>query len=231
MQLGMIGVGRMGHSMVQRLLREGHSCVVFDSEPARVTSLAQHGATACYSLGEFMTALATPRIVWLMVPAAAVDPLLQQLSTHLEPGDVVVDGGNSHYVDDIRRAKSLESRDVHFVDAGVSGGVWGIERGYCLMVGGSTATVARLEPLFKTLAPGLGAAARTPGRVTGSSTADEGYLHCGPAGAGHFVKMVHNGIEYALMASYAEGLNILAHANVGAATPVTSFDIAPLLTT
>ena len=228
MQLGMIGLGRMGHSMVQRLLRGGHSCVVFDSQPARVRSLAEHGATTRYSLDDFMLALDTPRIVWLMLPAAAVDAMLQDLSPHLQPGDVVVDGGNSHYLDDIRRAKSLESRGVHYVDAGVSGGVWGIERGYCLMVGGATATVARLEPIFKTLAPGIEAATRTPGRDAGASTADEGYLHCGPAGAGHFVKMVHNGVEYALMASYAEGLNILAHANAGAVAGVASAESAPL---
>ena len=228
MQLGMIGLGRMGHSMAQRLLRDGHNCVVFDSQPARVTSLAPHGATTRYSLDDFITALDTPRIVWLMLPAAAVDPTLQDLSLHLQPGDVVVDGGNSHYVDDIRRAKLLESRGVHYVDAGVSGGVWGIERGYCLMLGGTKATIARLEPIFKTLAPGSGAATRTPGRDVRASTADEGYLHCGSAGAGHFVKMVHNAIEYALMASYAEGLNILAHANVGAVAGVASAESAPL---
>ena len=228
MQLGMIGLGRMGHGMVQRLLRDGHNCVVFDSQPSRVAFLAHDGATPSYSLDEFINALDTPRIVWLMLPAAAVDVMLQQLSTHLQPGDVVVDGGNSHYVDDIRRAKSLESRGVHYVDAGVSGGVWGSERGYCLMIGGTQTVVARLEPLFKTLAPGVQAATPTPGRNPSGSTADAGYLHCGPTGAGHFVKMIHNGIEYALMASYAEGLNILAHANAGAAAPVSSAEVAPL---
>jgi 6-phosphogluconate dehydrogenase len=224
----MIGLGRMGGSMVQRLLRGGHSCVVFDSQPASVTSLVHHGATGSHSLDDFMNTLDTPRILWLMLPAAAVDTMLHGLSPHLRPGDVVVDGGNSHYVDDIRRAKALEARGVHYLDAGVSGGVWGVERGYCLMIGGGAAAVARLDPIFKTLAPGFSAASRTPGRDTRESTAEEGYLHCGPAGAGHFVKMVHNGIEYALMAAYAEGFNILAHANVGAHERQVDAETAPL---
>jgi 6-phosphogluconate dehydrogenase len=228
MQLGMIGLGRMGGSMVQRLLRGGHACVVFDSEPARVTLLAHDGATGSHSLDEFIRALDTPRVVWLMLPAAVVDTMLHELLPHLQPGDVVVDGGNSHYVDDIRRAKTLEARGVHYVDAGVSGGVWGVERGYCLMIGGTSTAVTRLDPLFKTLAPGFGVAARTPGRDPMNSTADEGYLHCGPAGAGHFVKMIHNAIEYALMAAYAEGFNILAHANVGVRTPPVDAETAPL---
>ena len=228
MQLGMIGLGRMGGNMVQRLLRGGHTCVVFDSESARVAALSREGATGSHSLDDFTRALDAPRVVWLMLPAGAVDTTLNALSPLLQPGDVIVDGGNSHYVDDIRRAKTLEARGVHYVDAGVSGGVWGLERGYCLMIGGSSAAVTRLEPLFKTLAPGFGAAARTPGRDPVTSTADEGYLHCGPAGAGHFVKMVHNGIEYALMAAYAEGFNILAHANVGGRTPPVDAETAPL---
>ena len=228
MQVGMIGLGRMGRGMVQRLIRGGHTCIVRDAKSERVTSLADHGATLCYSLDQFVGALESPRVVWLMIPAAAVDTLLEQLSAHLQPGDVIVDGGNSHYVDDIRRAKLLATAEVGYVDVGVSGGVWGIERGYCLMIGGVKTTVATLEPLFRTLAPGLGAAARTSGRDTATSTAEEGYLHCGPVGAGHFVKMIHNGIEYALMAAYGEGLNILAHGNVGAATSIANAEIAPL---
>ncbi len=228
MELAMIGLGRMGGSMVQRLLRGRHTCAVFDSNPARVTALAHEGVTGSHSLDELIQVLDTPRVVWLMLPAAAVDTTLDSLSPHLQPGDVVVDGGNSHYVDDIRRAGALEARGVHYVDAGVSGGVWGMERGYCLMIGGTSAAVTRLDPIFKTLAPGVGAAPRTPGRGPLNSTADEGYLHCGPAGAGHFVKMVHNGIEYALMAAYAEGFNILAHANVGALTRPVDAETAPL---
>jgi 6-phosphogluconate dehydrogenase len=228
MQLGMIGLGRMGGGMVQRLLRSEHDCVVFDSQPASVTALARHGAKGSHSIDELIENLEVPRVVWLMLPAAAVDRTLHELSPHLQPGDVVVDGGNSHYVDDIRRAKALEARGADYIDAGVSGGVWGVERGYCLMIGGSSAAVARLDPIFKTLAPGSGAASRTPGRDTANSTADQGYLHCGPSGAGHFVKMVHNGIEYALMAAYAEGFNLLAHANVGARTPSVDAETAPL---
>ena len=227
MQLGMIGLGRMGGGMVQRLLRSEHDCVVFDSQPASVTSLTRYGAKGSHSLGEFITLLDPPRVVWLMLPAAAVDSMLQELSAHLQTGDVVVDGGNSHYVDDIRRASDLQSRGIHYLDVGVSGGVWGIERGYCLMIGGTSAAVARLEPIFNTLAPGSDAASRTPGRDT-QTTAEQGYLHCGPSGAGHFVKMVHNGIEYALMAAYAEGFNILAHANAGARRPPVDAETAPL---
>ena len=228
MQLGMIGLGRMGGRMTQRLLRRGHTCVVFDSQPDNVTSLAHHGAVGSHSLTEFISALDAPRVVWLMLPAAAVDQTLHDLSPLLQPGDVVVDGGNSHYVDDIRRATALEARGVHYLDVGVSGGVWGGERGYCLMIGGAAATVARLDPIFKTLVPGVSAASRTPGRGTGGSTAEEGYLHCGPAGAGHFVKMVHNGIEYAIMAAYAEGFNILAHANFGSRTHALDAETTPL---
>ena len=228
MQLGMIGLGRMGGSMVRRLLRGGHACVVFDIHPATMTSLANHGATASRSLDEFVKQLDAPRVVWLMVPAAVVDTTLHELSPLLQSGDIVVDGGNSHYVDDIRRAQALDASGVQYLDVGVSGGVWGDDRGYCLMIGGSTPAVARLDPIFKTLAPGLQAASRTPGRDARNSTAEEGYLHCGPAGAGHFVKMVHNGIEYALMAAYAEGFNILAHANVGARARPADAETAPL---
>jgi 6-phosphogluconate dehydrogenase len=224
----MIGLGRMGGGMVQRLRRSEHDCVVFDSQPASVTSLTRYGAKGSQSLNEFITLLNPPRVVWLMLPAAAVDSMLQELSAHLQTGDVVVDGGNSHYVDDIRRASDLESRGIHYLYVGVSGGVWGIERGYCLMIGGTSAAVARLEPIFNTLAPGSDAASRTPGRDTPNTTAEQGYLHCGPAGAGHFVKMVHNGIEYALMAAYAEGFNILAHANVGGRTSPGDAETAPL---
>jgi 6-phosphogluconate dehydrogenase len=228
MQLGMVGLGRMGGSMVRRLLHGGHACVVFDSASASVTSLAHEGATGSSSLDEFVKKLDTPRVIWLMVPAAVVDPTLQELSPHLQSGDIVVDGGNSHYIDDIRRARTLGASGIEYVDAGVSGGVWGVDRGYCLMIGGSDASIAHLDPIFKTLAPGFQAASRTPGRGTRSGTAEEGYLHCGPAGAGHFVKMVHNGIEYGLMAAYAEGFNILAHANVGASARPADAETAPL---
>jgi 6-phosphogluconate dehydrogenase len=228
MQMGMIGLGRMGGSMVCRLLRGGHACVVFDSQPASVTALAHQGATGSSSLEEFAKTLDAPRVVWLMVPAAVVDATLHELSPHLQAGDIVVDGGNSHYVDDIRRAKAFDTAGIHYLDVGVSGGVWGADRGYCLMIGGSGAAVTRLDPIFKTLAPRFQAASRTPGRSKSNSTADEGYLHCGPAGAGHFVKMVHNGIEYALMAAYAEGFNILAHANVGTRAQSVDAETAPL---
>jgi 6-phosphogluconate dehydrogenase len=228
MQLGMIGLGRMGGTMTQRLLLGGHDCVVFDSSSVRVRSATDGGATGSSSLEDLVTSLDGPRIVCLMLPAGAVDATLQHLSPLLDAGDVIIDGGNSHYVDDIRRATSLGLQGIHLVDAGVSGGVRGMERGYCLMIGGEAAVVARLEPIFRTLAPGAEAAPMTPGRSAGNCTADEGYLHCGPAGAGHFVKMVHNAIEYALMAAYAEGLNILAHANVGARTRTVNAETAPL---
>ena len=228
MQLGMIGLGRMGGSMVRRLMRGGHECVVFDAHPAAMKPLAGEGATPSESLEAFVNRLAVPRVVWLMVPAAVVDATLDRLSPLLQSGDIVVDGGNSHYVDDIRRAQTLHDGGVHYLDAGVSGGVWGIDRGYCLMIGGNDAAVAHLDPIFRTLAPGVGTASRTPGRDARNSTAEEGYLHCGPAGAGHFVKMVHNGIEYALMAGYAEGFNILAHANIGASAGPADAETAPL---
>jgi 6-phosphogluconate dehydrogenase len=193
-----------------------------------VTKSAQDGAAGASSLDELVKKLDTPRVIWLMVPAAGVDPLLKELSPQLQSGDIVIDGGNSHYVDDIRRAKALDAHGIHYLDAGVSGGVWGDERGYCLMVGGSDAAVAHLDPIFKTIAPGMGTASRTPGGEARHSTAEEGYLHCGPAGAGHFVKMVHNGIEYALMAAYAEGFNILAHANAGTHPRPVNAETAPL---
>ena len=228
MQLGMIGLGRMGGSMVRRLLRDGHACVVHDMHPAAMTPLVTLGATGAASLAAFVTALATPRVVWLMVPAAVVDTTIDALLPLLQPGDIVVDGGNSHYIDDIRRAAALASKGVHYLDVGVSGGIWGDDRGYCLMIGGSAPAVTSLDPIFRTLAPGVQAASPTPGRVAGRTSAEEGYLHCGPAGAGHFVKMVHNGIEYALMAAYAEGFNILAHANVGAQARPADAETAPL---
>ena len=214
--------------MVHRLMRGGHACVAFDSQPASVAALTEHGATGAVSLGHFVQQLDAPRAVWLMLPAAAVEQTLGELAPLLQPGDIVVDGGNSHYVDDIRRARELDARGIHYVDAGVSGGVWGAERGYCLMIGGAAGAVSRLDPIFRTLAPGIDAAPRTPARRNGAGTADQGYLHCGPAGAGHFVKMVHNGIEYALMAAYAEGLNILAHANAGAGARPADAETAPL---
>ena len=215
MQLGMIGLGRMGSNMARRLMRGGHACVAFDKNYASVNQLAQEGAAGAQSLEHFVKMLKPPRTVWLMVPAAAVDGTLSGLALMLARGDTVIDGGNSYYVDDIRRAKELGAKGLHYLDVGVSGGVWGLERGYCQMIGGEREVVERLAPIFRTLAPGRGNLAPTPGRGEASGTAEEGYLHCGPAGAGHFVKMVHNGIEYGLMAAYAEGLNVLKHANRG----------------
>ena len=215
MQLGMIGLGRMGANMVRRLMRNGHQCVVFDRSRDAVQGLVKEGATGAASLEEFVAKLTSPRTAWLMVPAAVVDNALSDLAPRLQSDDVIIDGGNSYYIDDIRRAKELASRGVHYVDVGTSGGVWGLERGYCLMIGGPDKAVRRLDPIFKTLAPGRGEIPRTQGRDKVAGTAEDGYLHCGPNGAGHFVKMVHNGIEYGLMAAYAEGLNILKHANVG----------------
>jgi 6-phosphogluconate dehydrogenase len=227
MQLGMIGLGRMGGSMVRRLLRGGHACVAFDSQPASVAAAAKNGATGASSLREFVDRLDAPRAIWLMLPAAVVDKAIGELSALLQPDDILVDGGNSYYVDDIRRAKTLAARRIHYVDVGVSGGVWGADRGYCLMIGGDAPAVERLDPILRTLAPGLDAAPRTPGRSAGG-TAEDGYLHCGPSGAGHFVKMVHNGIEYALMEAYAEGLNILAHANAGTTARPADAETSPL---
>jgi len=215
MQLGMIGLGRMGANMVRRLLRGGHECVVHDVSAGTVEALVKEGAVGGVSLDEFVAKLTKPRAVWLMVPAAVVDSTLAQLVPKLSPGDIVVDGGNSYYIDDLRRSAELKKKGLHYIDAGVSGGVWGLERGYCMMIGGEKEAVERLDPVFKTLAPGVDAAPRTPGRTASKSTAEQGYLHCGPSGAGHFVKMVHNGIEYGVMAAYAEGLAILKDANIG----------------
>jgi 6-phosphogluconate dehydrogenase len=215
MELGMIGLGRMGASMVVRLQRAGHHCVVYDMSPQAVQASEKQGATGTGSLEEFVKALQRPRAVWLMVPAGVVDSTLEKVVPLLEADDVVIDGGNSYYHDDIRRAEELKGKGIHYVDAGTSGGVWGADRGYCLMIGGEDAVVQRLDPIFASLAPGIDGIARTPGREKMGGTAEQGYLHCGPSGAGHMVKMVHNGIEYGMMAAYAEGLNILRNANAG----------------
>ena len=228
MQLGMIGLGRMGANMVQRLMKGGHECVVFDMKAASVNKLANDGAVGAKSLDDFVSKLKPPRVVWLMVPAAAVDKTLRDLAAHMQQGDIIVDGGNSNYIDDIRRANELKPKAIHYVDAGTSGGVWGSERGYCLMIGGEKNIVQHLDPIFATLAPGIGTASRTPGRDKTGGTAEQGYLHCGPSGAGHFVKMVHNGIEYGIMAAYAEGLNILQHADAGKKTLATNAETTPL---
>jgi 6-phosphogluconate dehydrogenase len=222
MQVGMIGLGRMGANMVRRLLRGGHTCVVFDAHAPNVDALTAEGAIGASSVQDFMSKLSTPRVVWLMVPAKVVDGILEQLSPHWNADDVVIDGGNSHYIDDIRRANDFGARKIHYVDVGVSGGVWGLDNGYCMMLGGDAAAVSRIEPIVRTLAPGASDSTRPQG------TAREGYLHCGAAGAGHFVKMVHNGIEYGLMAAYAEGFNLLAHANVGDRTHTVDAETAPL---
>ena len=228
MQIGMIGLGRMGANMVRRLIKGGHQCVVFDRSPKVVKELTQEKAVGASSLADLVKKLQKPRAVWLMVPAAVVDGQIAELKAHLAPGDIIIDGGNSHYHDDIRRANELRGKKLHYVDVGTSGGVWGLERGYCLMIGGEEAVVRRLDPILAALAPGVGAAPRTAGREHPNSTADQGYLHCGPAGAGHFVKMVHNGIEYGLMAAYAEGLNILRHADVGRETHAADAETTPL---
>ena len=228
MELGMIGLGRMGINMVRRLLRAGHQCVVYDLHPEAVQALVKEGALGTNSLEDFASKLKAPRAVWMMVPAAVVDPTLKSLIPFLEPEDVVIDGGNSYYHDDIRRAAELKSKGIHYVDVGTSGGVWGAERGYCLMIGGDETAVRRLDPVFATLAPSVEAAPRTPGREKLGGTAEHGYLHCGPSGAGHFVKMVHNGIEYGIMAAYAEGLNILRHANVGKGLRTVDAETTPL---
>ena len=228
MQLGMIGLGRMGANMVRRLEKNGHQCVVYDRSADSVKQLANEGATGSSSLDDFVQKLQKPRAVWLMVPAAVVDATLHELATKLEAGDTVIDGGNSYYIDDIRRAKELSAKGIHYCDVGTSGGVWGLERGYCQMIGGETEVVKHLDPIFKTLAPGRGDVERTPGREKAGGTAEEGYLHCGPSGAGHFVKMVHNGIEYGLMAAYAEGLNILKHANAGKSQREADAETTPL---
>src|SRR4029077_5469164 len=215
MQIGMIGLGRMGANMARRLLNGGHQCVVFDRSPKVVQELVEEKAVGSSSLADFAQKLSKPRAVWLMVPAAVVDKTIADLLPHLEAEDILIDGGNSYYVDDIRRAKELAARRIHYVDVGTSGGVWGLERGYCMMIGGEKKVVKHLDPIFSTLAPGAGDVPRTPGREKLGGTSEQGYLHCGPNGAGHFVKMVHNGIEYGLMAAYAEGLGILRDANVG----------------
>jgi 6-phosphogluconate dehydrogenase len=227
-QLGMVGLGRMGANMVRRLLKGGHRCVVFDRSSKAVDELVQEKATGATDLGDLVKKLEKPRAVWLMVPAAAVDNTIINLLPHLEAGDILIDGGNSYYIDDIRRSKDLVAKGVHYLDVGTSGGVWGLERGYCMMIGGETDSVRHLDPIFKTLAPGAGDIPRTPGREKLDGTAEQGYLHCGPNGAGHFVKMVHNGIEYGLMAAYAEGLSILRSANVGKTQNAIDAETAPL---
>ena len=228
MQLGMIGLGRMGANMVRRLMKNGHDCVVFDMFPKAVQALVAEKATGAQSMADLVSKLAKPRAVWLMVPAAVVDQTIHELVAHLEPGDTIIDGGNSYYIDDIRRSNELQAKGIDYVDVGTSGGVWGLERGYCMMIGGPQATVQRLDPIFVTLAPGRGDIERTPGRDKLGSTSELGYLHCGPSGAGHFVKMVHNGIEYGLMAAYAEGFGILKSANVGKQTHAVDAETTPL---
>jgi 6-phosphogluconate dehydrogenase len=228
MELGMIGLGRMGTNMVRRLLRAGHQCVVYNRHPEAVQVLVKEGAVGTASLEDFAHKLKLPRAIWLMVPAAVVDETLKTLIPFLEKDDVVIDGGNSYYHDDIRRAAELTPKGIHYVDAGTSGGVWGSERGYCLMIGGEENVIQRIEPIFSALAPSIESAPRTPGRERVGGTAEHGYLHCGPSGAGHFVKMVHNGIEYGMMASYAEGLNILRHANAGKQKQKMDAETTPL---
>ena len=228
MQIGMIGLGRMGANMVRRLQKAGHQCVVFDRSQDAVQALVKEGATGAASMQDFMDKLKAPRAVWLMLPAAVVDASIAELKPMLAADDVLIDGGNSYYKDDILRARGLRDQSVHYVDVGVSGGVWGLARGYCLMIGGDKSAVSRLEPIFKSLAPGVGSSSRTEGRSGTPSSAEMGYLHCGPSGAGHFVKMVHNGIEYGLMAAYAEGFNLLRHANVGAAEHQSDAETTPL---
>jgi len=228
MQFGMIGLGRMGANMVRRLMREGHDCVVQDVSADAVARLVKEGATGSSSIEDFLNRLSRPRTICLMVPAAIVDSIVDALARDLDRDDVIIDGGNSHYHDDIARARRLQPMGIHYVDMGTSGGVWGLERGYCLMIGGEADVVKRLDPIFKALAPGPGAIPRTPGREKLGGTAEHGYLHCGPSGAGHFVKMVHNGIEYGLMAAYAEGLNILEHADIGTRSHEQDAETTPL---
>jgi 6-phosphogluconate dehydrogenase len=228
MQLGMIGLGRMGANIVRRLMRDGHECVVHDVDPAAVSMLEQEGAIGSSSLDEFVQALERPRVAWVMVPAAITGRIVDQLADRMDPRDIIIDGGNSYYRDDADRAAALAERAIEYVDVGTSGGVFGLERGYCLMVGGEERVVAHLDPLLRTIAPGVDAAPRTPGAAGEPSPAENGYLHCGPAGAGHLVKMVHNGIEYGMMAAYAEGLNILQNANVGTTEREASAESTPL---
>jgi 6-phosphogluconate dehydrogenase len=229
MQIAMVGLGRMGANMVRRLTKGGHNCVVYDRTPEVVQGMVKEGATGASSLQDVAAKLTKPRAIWLMVPAGVVDKTVQELRPHLEKDDIIIDGGNSHYVDDLRHAKSVAESGLKWVDVGTSGGVFGLERGYCLMIGGDDKSVKYLDPIFKTLAPGRGTIDRTPGRDKApATTAEEGYLHCGPPGAGHFVKMVHNGIEYGMMAAYAEGLNILKHANAGNAQATLDAETAPM---
>jgi 6-phosphogluconate dehydrogenase len=228
MQIGMIGLGRMGANMARRLLKGGHQCVVYDRSPKAVTELTDEKAIGSSSLADFVKKLTKPRAVWLMVPAAAVDKTISNLLSDLETEDIMIDGGNSYYIDDIRRAKELAPKGIHYVDVGTSGGVWGLERGYCMMIGGEQKIIEHLDPIFATLAPGVGNVPSTPGRETAGGTAEQGYLHCGPNGAGHFVKMVHNGIEYGIMAAYAEGLGVLRSANVGKRTHEIDAETTPL---
>jgi 6-phosphogluconate dehydrogenase len=228
MQLGMIGLGRMGSNMVRRLMKAGHQCVAFDMSPQAVEGLVKEGAAGASSLADFVKKLEKPRAIWLMVPAAVVDKTIESLAPLLEPGDIVIDGGNSYYIDDIRRARELTPKKINYLDVGTSGGIWGLERGYCMMIGGPEAAVKHLDPIFKALAPGVGTIARTPGIEAIGGTAEQGYLHCGPAGAGHFVKMVHNGIEYGVMAAYAEGLGILEGANIGKQSHDSDAETTPL---
>jgi 6-phosphogluconate dehydrogenase len=228
MQLGMVGLGRMGANMARRLVKKGHDCVVFDLSPKMVGELVKENAIGSASLADLVKKLKKPRAVWLMVPAAAVDKTIADLVPHLEAGDVLIDGGNSYYVDDIRRAQELAAKRIHYVDVGTSGGVWGLERGYCMMIGGEKDVVQHLDPIFSALAPGRGDIPRTPGREKHDGTAEQGYLHCGPNGAGHFVKMVHNGIEYGIMAAYAEGLAVLRSANVGMQETKIDAETTPL---
>src|SRR6202161_117006 len=228
MQLGMIGLGRMGANMVRRLVGDGHQCVVYDMSPKAVEELVKDQAAGSSSLADLVKKLEKPRAIWLMVPAAVVDKSIGDLLPLLEPGDILIDGGNSYYIDDIRRAKETAPKGIHYVDVGTSGGVWGLERGYCMMIGGPDQAVQRLDPIFKTLAPGIGDIPRTPGREKSAGTAEQGYLHCGPSGAGHFVKMVHNGIEYGIMAAYAEGFDIFKNANVGKQQQTVDAETTPL---
>jgi 6-phosphogluconate dehydrogenase len=228
MQLGMVGLGRMGANMVRRLMKAGHECVVFDMFPKSVEELVKEKAVGSSSLKDFASKLSKPRAVWLMIPAAVVDETIAGIVPYLEAGDILIDGGNSYYIDDIRRAKALALKGIHYVDVGTSGGVWGLERGYCMMIGGPDTAVQHLDPIFKTIAPGIGDIPRTPGREKMGGTAEQGYLHCGPNGGGHFVKMVHNGIEYGIMAAYAEGLNIIRSANVGKQTHAIDAETTPL---
>ncbi|MEA2615126.1 MAG: 6-phosphogluconate dehydrogenase [Chloroflexota bacterium] len=228
MQLGMIGLGRMGANLVRRLMRSGHECVVYDVNPEAVRRLEEEGAIGAASLDDLAARLTVPRAAWIMVPAALAGRTVDELAGRMDAGDIVIDGGNTYYRDDIHRAETLAARGLHYVDVGTSGGVWGLERGFCLMIGGEADVVARLEPIFRTIAPGVEAAPRTPGREGEPTPAEHGYLHCGPSGAGHFVKMVHNGIEYGLMAAYAEGLNVLRNANVGKRQVVGDAETAPL---